>query len=91
MSSEKIYGNDFVHTNTMNTLQAALGNNERYTKATLLRLCMANGVDHHNGGMTVNGFMLMYRKLGSVATAKDLAKLKMFLKNLINKLMTIEY
>ena len=60
----------------MNTLQAALGNNERYTKATLLRLCMANGVDHHNGGMTVNGFMLMYRKLGSVATAKDLAKLK---------------
>ena len=59
----------------MNTLQAALGNNERYTNATLLRLCMANGVDHHNGGMTLNGFMSMYKTLGSVATAKDLAKL----------------
>ena len=59
----------------MNTLQVALGNNERYTEATLLGLCMANGVDNHNGGITLNGLMTLYNTLGSEATAKDLAKL----------------
>jgi DNA-directed RNA polymerase subunit L len=36
---------------------------------------MANGVDNHNGGITLNGLMTLYNTLGSEATAKDLAKL----------------
>lgn len=59
----------------MNTLQVALGNNERYTEATLLGLCMTNGIENAHGGITLKGLMALYEKLGSEATAKDLAKL----------------
>ena len=59
----------------MNTLQVALGNNERYTEATLLGLCMTNGIETVHGGITLKGLMTLYEILGSEATAKDLAKL----------------
>ena len=58
----------------MNTLQVALGNNERYTEATLLGLCMTNGIETVHGGITLKGLMTLYEILGSEAAAKDLAK-----------------
>jgi hypothetical protein len=59
----------------MNTLQVALGKNERYTEATLLGLCMSNNFENINGGITLNGLMTLYSVTGPEATAKDLAKL----------------